>query len=99
MGSKVTKLTKTKWREFFKITFGTNNVEFDDNRAMARIGTMGYNAWISDDRIYVQININNYVFQSFYFNIDTFEFDYSYNDEQERLYKQELYDEWKSNLD
>ena len=92
------KLTKSKWKDFFKKTFGTSNVIFEKNMVSATIGIMSYHAWILSGRIYVQCSIENECFTSFYFNIETFDYDWEYTDRERKLAKQEEYEEWKSNL-
>lgn len=97
----IKKLTKTKWREFFKKNFETKNVIFDEenNVVKANNGIMNYIAWLLNDRIYVSYSISNECFTSFYFNIDTFEYDWEFSDKQKQLAKEEQYEEWKSNLE
>jgi len=98
MGNKVDKLTKSKWKEFFKKSFGTSNVVFEQNMVIATIGVMSYHAWILSGRIYVQCSIENECFTSFYFNIDTFAYDYVFTDKEKKLAKEEEYEEWKNNF-
>ena len=98
MLNKEIKLSKSKWKDFFKKTFGTSNVIFEENMVSATIGVMSYHAWILSGRIYVQCSIENECFTSFYFNIETFDYDWEYTDRERKLAKQEEYEEWKSNL-
>ena len=75
------KLTKTKWREFFKVTFGTKKLEFDSyGRPSIKIGNINCEAWLIpfDNIICVCMTINKYTIKSLYFEIDTFEYCPSY---------------------
>lgn len=92
------KLSKAKWKEFFKKAFGTSNVVFEENMVRATIGVMSYHAWILNQRIYVQCSIENECFTSFYFNKETFEYDWEFTDKEKKLAKHEEYEAWKSNL-
>lgn len=94
------KLTKTKWREFFKIAFNVKakDMEFLDTTVLGINGYMSYEAWILNVRIYVQFTITNETFSSAYFNIDTFEYDYAYTDKQRQLAEDEKYEAWKEEI-
>lgn len=75
------KLTKTKWREFFGVTFGTKKLEFDSNgRPSIKLGNIDCEACLIpfDNIICVYMTINKHTIKNLYFKTDTFEYCHSY---------------------
>lgn len=69
---------KKWWREFFTKNFNISEITKKDNIVIAKIGIITYNAWIVDDKICVQQEIQGDCFITFYFKVDTLEYDWEY---------------------